>query len=59
MGTCNNVEYFCDSGDTLSGQTCYTCTRGSLNSSRFCEYTDWVSYSYWNYEVTIYYYIAK
>ena len=52
-------EYYCDSGDVLRGTTCYTCNRGSINSSgTTCRYSCTNYYSYWRYTVTITYYAA-
>ena len=53
-------EYYCDSRyDVLKGSTCYSCDRGSLNSSGTrCSYTCSYSYSYWQYTVRIVYYAA-
>ena len=60
-GTCRNVSYYCDYGDDRIGQTCYSCSHvdGYLNNSMKCEYEDLVRYTYWEYDVTINYYVLK
>ncbi len=59
--TCEDYEvYYCDRGDIQSGRyTCKTCNRGSLNYNEKCQYQDYVTHTYWEYNVTIYYYKIK
>ncbi len=58
--TCNRYEddyYECDRGDYLEGSRCYYCYEGSLDRwDLTCSYSCWEDYTYWEYNVTIYYY---
>lgn len=58
--TCTSEEdpyYTCDRGDYLEGSRCYYCDEGSLDRwDLTCSYTCYKDYSYWEYDITIYYY---
>lgn len=56
------IEYSCDYGDYLSGSKCYYCSNYSdwYNSrTGMCEYDCKEYYDYWEYNVTIYYYVLR
>lgn len=59
--TCTSQEspyYSCDRGDYLEGSKCYYCNEGSLDKYDLtCSYTCYKDYSYWEYSITIYYYV--
>ena len=56
--TCSStgINYYCNSGDYLSGSICHTCSRGTLINYNTCQYQTYVDYTYYEYYVTIYYY---
>ena len=58
-GTCRSVNYYCSNGYELRGQSCYACSKGTLNRNYLCEYQDLVTYSYWEYTIKINYYKLK
>lgn len=52
-----STDYYCDSGDVRKGSTCYSCSKGTINSSgTSCSYSCTKYYDYWEYQVTIKYY---
>ena len=52
-----DTDYYCDSGDVLKNKTCYTCSRGTINSSgSSCKYSCTKYFDYWEYKVEIKYY---
>ena len=55
-------EYYCsDRSDYLVGSRCYYCDYGSVYNSwtGLCEYSCKQWYDYWEYDITIYYYVLK
>ena len=54
-------QYYCDRGDILEGSTCYYCSYNSSYNYRtgMCDYSCTQYYDYWQYSVTIYYYVIK
>lgn len=56
--TCESDRYYyCPTNNaTLSGQYCYYCTKGTLQSNKRCKYYDTTTRYLYDYTVTIYYY---
>ncbi len=57
--SCSGREYYaCSSGDYLIGSTCYSCSIGSYSSGT-CYYSCIQYRDYWEYNITINYYVIK
>ena len=59
QASCSGYEYYyCSFGDDLVGRTCYSCSIGSYSNGT-CEYSCTKYYDYWEYNITINYYVIK
>ena len=56
QATCVGPTYSCSGGATLSGTTCYSCAQGTLSGTT-CSWNCPEPYSYYQYQLTIEYYI--
>ncbi len=58
--SCRTItEYYCRGNDYKSNRTCYSCDYGERYSGGRCYYNCKVEYDYWQYSVTISYYVLK
>ena len=54
--SCRSTEKVCDYGETLSGNYCLSCDSGDyLNRYDTCEHEYLHDYTYWKYNITVYY----